>query len=165
MDDGVKSMLKVSFKNYDENLENIYKFMYPLWHEVYKEIIPEKQIDFLLHKYFDVENIRTYIKDNYIYEKIILDENVVGIICYKLFDNYVYLDKIYLLKSYRNLGISKFVYQHLLSFKNRIRLNVNQKNSAVNSYLKNGFKIIKEETYDLGQDMINIDYIMELERE
>ena len=67
MDDGVKSMLKVSFKNYDENLENILKFMYPLWHEVYKEIIPEKQIDFLLHKYFDVENIRTYIKDNYIY--------------------------------------------------------------------------------------------------
>ena len=165
MDDGVKSMLKVSFKNYDENLENIYKFMYPLWHEVYKEIIPEKQIDFLLHKYFDVENIRTYIKDNYIYEKIILDENVVGIICYKLFDNYVYLDKIYLLKSYRNLGISKFVYHHLLSFKNRIRLNVNQKNSAVNSYLKNGFKIIKEESYDLGQNMINIDYIMELEKE
>ena len=165
MDDGVKSMLKVSFKNYDENLENIYKFMYPLWHEVYKEIIPEKQIDFLLHKYFDVENIRTYIKDNYIYEKTILDENVVGIICYKLFDNYVYLDKIYLLKSYRNLGISKFVYHHLLSFKNRIRLNVNQKNSAVNSYLKNGFKIIKEESYDLGQDMINIDYIMELEKE
>ena len=165
MDDGVKSMLKVSFKNYDENLENIYKFMYPLWHEVYKEIIPEKQIDFLLHKYFDVENIRTYINDNYIYEKIILDENVVGIICYKLFDNYVYLDKIYLLKSYRNLGISKFVYKHLLSFKNRIRLNVNQKNSAVNSYLKNGFKIIKEESYDLGQDMINIDYIMELEKE
>ena len=165
MDDGVKSMLKVSFKNYDENLENIYKFMYPLWHEVYKEIIPEKQIDFLLHKYFDVENIRTYIKDNYIYEKIILDENVVGIICYKLFDNYVYLDKIYLLKSYRNLGISKFVYHHLLSFKNRIRLNVNHKNSAVNSYLKNGFKIIKEESYDLGQDMINIDYIMELEKE
>ena len=35
MDDGVKSMLKVSFKNYDENLKNIYKFMYPLWHEVY----------------------------------------------------------------------------------------------------------------------------------
>ena len=165
MDDGVKSMLKVSFKNYDENLKNIYKFMYPLWHEVYKGIIPEKQIDFLLHKYFDVENIRTYIKDNYIYEKIILDENVVGIICYKLFDNYVYLDKIYLLKSYRNLGISKFVYQHLLSFKNRIRLNVNQKNPAVNSYLKNGFKIIKEESYDLGQDMINIDYIMELEKE
>ena len=165
MDDGVKSMLKVSFKNYDENLENIYKFMYPLWHEVYKEIIPEKQIDFLLHKYFDVENIRTYIKDNYIYEKIILDENVVGIICYKLFDNYVYLDKIYLLKSYRNLGISKFVYHHLLSFKNRIRLNVNQKNSAVNSYLKNGFKIIKEESYNLGQDMINIDYIMDLEKE
>ena len=165
MDDGVKSMLKVSFKNYDENLENIYKFMYPLWNEVYKDIIPKKQIDFLLHKYFDVENIRTYIKDNYIYEKIILDENVVGIICYKLFDNYVYLDKLYLLKSYRNLGISKFVYHHLLSFKNRIRLNVNQKNSAVNSYLKNGFKIIKEESYDLGQDMINIDYIMELEKE
>ena len=165
MDDGVKSMLKVNFKNYDENLENILKFMYPLWHEVYKGIIPEKQIDFLLHKYFDVENIRTCIKDNYIYEKIVVDENVVGIICYKLFDNYVYLDKIYLLKNYRNLGISKFVYQHLLSFKNRIRLNVNQKNSAVNSYLKNGFKIIKEESYDLGQDMINIDYIMELEKE
>ena len=165
MDDGVKSMLKVSFKNYDENLENIYKFMYPLWHEVYKEIIPKKQIDFLLHKYFDVQSIKSYLKDNYIYEKIILDENVVGLICYKLFDNYVYLDKFYILKSYRNLGISKFVYQHLLSFKNRIRLNVNQKNSAVNSYLKNGFKIIKEESYDLGQDMINIDYIMELEKE
>ena len=158
-------MLKVSFKNYDENLENILKFMYPLWHEVYKDIIPKKQIDFLLHKYFDVQNIKSYVKDNYIYEKIILDENVVGLICYKLFDNYVYLDKFYILKSYRNIGISKFVYQHLLSFKNRIRLNVNQKNSAVNSYLKNGFKIIKEEYYDLGQDMINIDYIMELEKE
>ena len=158
-------MLKVSFKNYDENLENILKFMYPLWHEVYKDIIPKKQIDFLLHKYFDVQNIKSYVKDNYIYEKIILNENVVGLICYKLFDNYVYLDKFYILKSYRNLGISRFVYQHLLSFKNRIRLNVNQKNSAVNSYLKNGFKIIKEESYDLGQDMINIDYIMELEKE
>ena len=165
MDDGVKSMLKVSFKNYDDHLENIYKFMHPLWHEVYKGIIKKKQIDFLLHKYFDVQNIKSYVKDNYIYEKVIVDENVVGLICYKLFDNYVYLDKIYLLKSYRNLGSSKFGYHHLLSFKNRIRLNVNQKNSAVNSYLKNGFKIIKEESYDLGQDMINIDYIMELEKE
>ena len=127
-------MFKVSFKNYDENLENIYKFMHPLWHEVYKDIIPKKQIDFLLDKYFDVQSIKSYLKDNYIYEKIILDENVVGLICYKLFDNYVYLDKFYILKSYRNIGISKFVYQHLLSFKNRIRLNVNQKNPAVNSY-------------------------------
>ena len=158
-------MFKVSFKNYDENLENIYKFMHPLWHEVYKDIIPKKQIDFLLDKYFDVQSIKSYLKDNYIYEKVIVDENVVGLICYKLFDNYVYLDKIYLLKNYRNLGISKFVYQHLLSFKNRIRLNVNQKNPAAISYLKNGFKIIKEESYDLGQDMINIDYIMELEKE
>ena len=127
-------MLKVSFKNYDENLENILKFMYPLWHEVYKDIIPKKQIDFLLDKYFDVQSIKSYLKDNYIYEKVIVDENVVGLICYKLFDNYVYLDKFYILKSYRNIGISKFVYQHLLSFKNRIRLNVNQKNPAVNSY-------------------------------
>ena len=56
-------MLKVSFKNYDENLENILKFMYPLWHEVYKDIIPEKQIDFLLDKYFDVQSIKSYLKD------------------------------------------------------------------------------------------------------
>ena len=39
MDMVLGSMFKVSFKSYDENLENIYKFMHPLWYEVYKDII------------------------------------------------------------------------------------------------------------------------------
>ena len=42
-----------------------------------------------------------------------------------------------------------------------LTLNVNRFNKAIDFYLKNGFKIIKEENIEIGNGFLMEDYVME----
>ena len=153
--------IKIESLNEDE-LSSLKTNMSPIWFETYNLIIPEKQINFLLDKYFNLKNIYSYINDGYKYCKIVLNNTVLGYLVYKDNPNYVYLDKLYLYSEYRGFNIPKHVYDYLFSYKKNIRLNVNKANTrAYKNYIKNGFRIIKEETIDLGDNMINNDLVLE----
>ena len=140
-----------------QDFDGLYAFMRPLWHETYGEILPAKQIDFLLDKYFSKNALNAYRMQGYEYFHV---ENV-GVLVIQERENEVYLDKLYLLPAARGKGYPKKVFAELLKRGKDILLNVNQGNErAVKCYQKNGFIIDEVIDIDLGGGMVNKDYIM-----
>lgn len=142
-------------------LNNLYEFMRPLWQETYLEFLPQKQVDFLLKKYFSPENIKQFLAKGYEYYSV----NGQGVLVFYYTKGGIYLDKLYLLPQARGKNYPQKVFEFLLSKANFITLNVNQNNKrAVNCYLKNGFKIIKKEIINLPNEMVNCDFVMRKEK-
>ncbi|MBQ8342695.1 MAG: GNAT family N-acetyltransferase [Clostridia bacterium] len=140
-----------------QDFDGLYAFMRPLWHETYGSILPAKQIDFLLDKYFSKNALNAYRIQGYEYFYV---ENV-GVLVIQERENEVYLDKLYLLPAARGKGYPKKVFAELLKRGKDILLNVNQGNErAVKCYQKNGFIIDEVIDIDLGGGMVNQDYIM-----
>ena len=75
----------------ENDYENIYAFMKPIWIETYQNIIPLEQINFLLNKYFKLENIKKYVLQGYQYYKIIDDNLISGYLVFISKENEVYI--------------------------------------------------------------------------
>ena len=136
-----------------------------IWPEVYKNVIDDEHIEFLLQKYFTLNNMKKYISEGFKY--FIIEENEpIGFVSYKTFDDYIYLDKFYLLEHFRQKNIFKnFVENMHKETKKPLKLNVNQKNQeAITAYLKIGFTIEKEEKIKLNDKMTNIDFVMKYKK-
>ena len=141
----------------EKDFQNLHSFMQPLWEETYGDILPKEQIHFLLKKYFSPAAIVHFRNLGYQYRKI----DDVGVLVFVEQEECIYIDKLYLLPSARGKGYPALIFDELASYKKDILLNVNQGNArAVACYLKNGFIIDSKQTIDLGNGMINYDYVM-----
>ena len=147
----------------DSDLRDLKEFASPIWFECYDGIIEHEQIELLIEKYFEYQNILRFQSDGMVYEYTVFNGERAGFIAYRPYHEYVYLDKLYLLKKQRGKHISKAVFEYLItSFGMPIRLNVNQGNKrAVGVYKANGFKVISADEIPLEGGYFNIDYIME----
>jgi len=142
----------------EKDFLNLYDFMSPIWHETYGNILPKAQIDFLLNKYFSTAALEYYRAQGYQYKKI----DGVGVLVFVEREKDVYLDKLYLTPSVRGKNYPAFVFAWLQRLGKDITLNVNQSNErAVRCYLKNGFVILSKTDIDLGDGMVNCDYVMQ----
>ncbi|MBQ7769740.1 MAG: GNAT family N-acetyltransferase [Clostridia bacterium] len=141
----------------EQDFDGLYEFMRPIWHETYGDILPAKQIDFLLDKYFSPKGLNAYRMQGYEYFRI----DDIGVLVIQERENEVYLDKLYLLPTARGKGYPEKVFSELLKRGKDVVLNVNQGNErAVKCYRKNGFIVEKVIDIDLGNGMINQDYIL-----
>lgn len=99
-----------------------------------------------------------YRAQGYQYKKI----DDVGVLVFVEREKDVYLDKLYLTPSVRGKNYPAFVFAWLQRLGKDITLNVNQSNErAVRCYLKNGFVILSKTDIDLGDGMVNCDYVMQ----
>lgn len=131
--------------------------MSPIWKTTYKGIISDKQIDFLLDKYFKKDNVEKFLQQGYEYFNILNN----GVLIFIEREDDIFLDKLYLNEKIRGQNIPSIVFDFLFSRKKDITLNVNQGNKrAVSCYLKNGFTIEVTHNVILENGMINKDYIM-----
>lgn len=140
-----------------QDFDGLYDFMHPIWHETYGDILPSAQIDFLLDKYFSAKGLNAYRMQGYEYFRI----GNAGVLVIQERGCEIYLDKLYLLPAARGKGYPQKVFAELLKRGKDILLNVNQGNQrAVKCYQKNGFIIDEVLDIDLGDGMVNQDYIM-----
>lgn len=160
----IKNNKSISIKRAttDSDFLIIRDLAYEIWPETYESIISKVQIDLLLNKYFALKNLKQFILEGYEYYLIEHNLKNIGFISFVDRGDYVYIDKIYLLKDFRSQGIAKaFIKKLLNSSKKPLKLNVNQKNSnAINAYFKLGFVIEKEEVIKLNDKLSNVDFVM-----
>ena len=141
-----------------EERAGLLAFMRPIWEETYA-FLPGEQIDLLLLKYFSPEGLRRYGEMGYQYFRI-SDGEESGILVAVEREEDVYLDKLYLPPSARGRGIASAAFDFLAERGKPIVLNVNQKNlRAIRCYEKNGFRRVAEERIDLGQGLVNVDFV------
>ena len=146
--------------NNDDYL-NIYSFMEPIWKKTY-DFLPNGQVDYLLDKYFSIDNLLNYVKQGLIYEGVYLANELIGIVGYYINKDHLFLDKIYLKIEFQNKKLSTDIFAYLSKFNLPIRLCVNKNNAlALGSYFKHGFKVLEEQVNVLEHGFINYDYILE----
>ena len=144
----------------ETDFEDLYEFMKPLWLETYSPILPEKQILFLLDKYFSKDGLAYYRGLGYEYYRI----EDAGVLVFVERETDVFMDKLYLLPSARGKGYAAFAFEEMSKRGKPVTLSVNQANErAKKCYKKNGFQQIDAVAVDLGNGMTNYDYIMRKE--
>ena len=140
-----------------EEYSGLYDAMRPIWLDTYS-FLPKEQVELLLNKYFSIKGVEYYLSIGYEYYSV----NGAGLLVIKEQKDSLYFDKLYIQPEFRRKGLASNVFQYLIKTRKKaLALNVNKNNlPAVSCYFKNGFKIAKEEIIELGNGLVNCDYVM-----
>ena len=152
-----------------EDISTIRDIAYRTWPSAYKEILSVEQLNYMLEMMYNPQTLENqFINPDYHFLLSKENDIITGFASYSYlqeFDLYK-LHKLYVLPENQSKGHGKhlieYIINHLQSIKaNRLWLNVNRNNKAVEFYLKRGFTIIKEEDIDIGNGYFMNDYVME----
>ncbi len=148
----------------DTEIEELAKLAYVIWHEYWPLYLSNEQIDYMVYKFQSKEAILEQIKnENYTYFFMVHKDQKIGYVGISDKKDYLFLSKLYLRKNYRRMGFGRKAFEQIKKFGyKKIRLTVNKQNkSAIEAYLKYGFKIIDKNVADIGCGFVMDDYIME----
>ena len=151
----------------ENDIKNLYLLIQEIWPEVFIPIIGKEQVEYMLVHYQGEAVISEDIKKGYKYFLIMEGDEAIGYFAFFLEKESLEISKIYLLKNYRGLGLSREVFDHIeeqarKNNKAKLTLHVNRNNKrAVEVYLHEGFVISKTVDLPLGEKFFLNDYIME----
>lgn len=153
-----------------EDIPTIRKIAEKSWRENYDGILSEGQISYMLELMYSEEALQKDFENPHYHYYLISSEEEphIGIMG---FENHTEpfttkLHRIYLLKSAKGKGVGKFAINSLKNMAaeagdNRIILNVNKHNPALNFYQTQGFTIDDEGVFDIGNGYVMDDFLME----
>jgi GNAT superfamily N-acetyltransferase len=135
-----------------------------IWHAYYPAIITKEQIDYMLNLFYSYESLSKQMADNQVFYLIYEEENPVGYASVSTTDGKSwFLHKLYLLPNLHGKGIGK-QFLHKIEAECRpetMELTVNRQNfKSINFYFREGFKIIRVEDFDIGENYQMNDFIM-----
>ena len=138
-----------------------------IWREHYPSIISIEQIDYMLAKFNSVEAIKQQIEEGSVFYCMMYEGLPAGYMAISKGNDYLFLSKLYVLKSFRGNKIGKATLQFIDSEAERlhltsIQLKVNKYNTtSISAYEKLGFKKLKAMITDIGEGFIMDDFLLE----
>ncbi|MDV6168176.1 GNAT family N-acetyltransferase [Flavobacterium sp. DG1-102-2] len=152
-----------------EDFEIINRLAIATWHDAYKEILSVEQLHYMLEMMYSKNAITEQILiKGHRFLLLYEGDNYLGFASYEL--NYLSettkLHKLYVLPETQGRGAGKLLMAKIekaaaANGNNRISLNVNRYNSAVQFYAKNGYVKVREEDINIGNGYLMEDFIME----
>ena len=148
----------------------IREIAYQTWPVTYGTILSKEQLRFMLDKFYSLEYLHLNTQQNQLFFIISENEIPLGFVGMEHhFDKkpITKIHKIYVLPDKQGNGIGKsaidFVVNSALeNHNNKVILNVNRFNKAVQFYKKMDFKIIQQIDIEIGNDYLMEDFVMEL---
>lgn len=147
----------------------IQQIAYTTWPVCYGKILSDKQLEYMLGKFYSLEALNKNVIDDQHFLLIKENDTALGFSAYQ--HNYnernvTRIHKIYILPETQGKGLGKLLMQHIqdLAKKNNseaLSLNVNRFNTAISFYEELGFEIVAEENIEIGEGWFMQDYIME----
>lgn len=154
------------------NMELVYSLIpmaENIWRDHYIPIIGEKQVEYMLEKYFSAESLVEQIHSGTEFFLISYDYTFAGFAAIKESDGKLFLSKLYIDKEFRGKGIASHMFQKFIEIckmreLSHIWLTCNRNNTSSYEVYKHwGFVTIREEAADIGEGFVMDDYIMEYE--
>ena len=156
----------------EEDLPIIQNIACQTWPSTFGEILSPKQISYMLDMMYSLDALRRQINEqNHVF---LLARNkgtseYLGYVSYELdYKNELLtkIHKIYLLPASQGKGIGRLLIDSVAQLamqhtNNRLGLNVNRNNKAIQFYERMGFVIVGNEDIDIGDGFIMEDFIME----
>jgi ribosomal protein S18 acetylase RimI-like enzyme len=145
----------------------ISKLAFEIWTEHYTPIIGTPSVNYMLKKFQTATAIENQILDGVDYYKLIFEGKLSGYLAFYKKESFLFLSKIYVLKSFRGKGIGKIAMKFVeekakeLNCKG-ISLTVNRENTnSIKAYKKMGFVNTGTNIADIGEGFVMDDYLME----
>lgn len=153
-----------------ENLKELAGIASEIWHEYWINILSPAQIDYMVEEFQSERAISTQIaNENYTYYFILVESAIAGYIGLRKKEDYLFLSKLYIKKSFRHKGIGTEAFEFIKTLAEalnytKIILTVNKNNlNTINAYNKWGFKTINSVVTDIGGGFVMDDYIMQFD--
>ena len=149
------------------DIPHIRELTYKVWPQTYSTIITKEQIDFMLEMMYSEASLTEQMNDGHQFVIINDTDEPVGFAAYQEIEPSLFkLHKIYILATQQGKGTGKFLIDHIVHTIKQLgavslQLQVNRDNKARFFYEKNGFTIIQEADFDIGNGFFMNDYVME----
>ena len=150
----------------NKHFKIIEKLAHTIWHEHYITIISLEQIEYMLEKYNSVKSIEKRAQEGVLFFYMTFDDVPVGYIAIEKETDYIYISKLYVLKSYRGKKTAKtaMLFAESMAYKEQIptmKLHVNKYNSnSILVYEKMGYVNTESMITDIGKGFVMDDYLM-----
>lgn len=160
----------VSFKKAtDQDITLLQELAEKSWNSAYANILSTDQIEYMLTEMYAKDELFKQLQNpNYQYYLILSDVIPAGFIGFEFHyeKETTKLHRIYLLKEFKGKGLGKKGLDFMKKMAaetsdKRIILNVNKENPARKMYESQGFKVFKEEVFDIGNGYVMDDFLME----
>ena len=154
------------------DLEAVNRLAREIWTAHYPGIISNAQIEYMLAQRYAPQRIAEELaRDDVWWDKMLLDENMMGFTSYFLTDApaEMKLDKLYVHPRQQRKGYGGHAMAHVAQRARalgctRLVLAVNRRNEhAINAYRKHGFEVRDAQVKDIGGGFVMDDYIMALD--
>lgn len=152
------------------DVEPLYALAREIWYAHYPAIISTTQIEYMLEQRYNTETVRAELqRDDLWWDKLLVDDTMAGFASYFLTGapGEMKLDKIYVHPRLQRHGYGGMMIARACEVARsrgckRLVLAVNKNNrSAIDAYLKHGFRIADAVVKDIGEGFVMDDYIME----
>lgn len=151
----------------DNDINKFVKLADEIWHEYFPFLLSAEQINYMLEKFQSFNTIKAQQETGYEYYFVSCEGKTIGYVVFVSEKDYLFLSKLYFLKSFRGKGFGREVLKHLEQIAKsnglkNIRLTVNKYNeSSIIAYKKWEFEIIESKVFDIGNGYVMDDYIMQ----
>jgi ribosomal protein S18 acetylase RimI-like enzyme len=162
-------MIKVEKFN-EGNFETIRAIAKEVWPIAYGAILSSAQLDYMMDMMYSVPSLQSQVNEMQ-HHFIIAKENdeALGFASFEFNyagTNAVKIHKIYIYTRHQGRGIGKQLLDYIATEakkiqQNKLSLNVNRNNTALNFYQRLGFILVKEEDIAIGNGYLMEDYVME----
>ncbi len=153
-----------------EQLPIVRDLAHKIWPSTYGEILSKVQLDFMLDKFYSIENLEELmLEKSQVFMLIQEDDKYLGFCGYELNidnSNKTKLHKIYVLPETQGKGVGKQLLEKVEEIakeagNSHLILNVNRFNKAQEFYKHKGFVVTEEVDIEIGHGYLMEDYVME----
>lgn len=151
----------------DAQLPVIQKMAYRIWPVVFKDILTEAQVSYMLDWMYSIPALQEQRGKGHRFILAKTDDRCTGYASYEAppAGGEARLHKIYVLPCSQGSGIGKMLLGEVADRAREsgcrvLSLNVNRYNKAIHFYEKLGFRIVKEEDNAIGNGFFMNDYVM-----
>lgn len=149
------------------DIKAIRDIAFATWPQAYGNILTPAALQYMLDLFYSTKALEQQMSDGQEFF-IACGDAPVGFASISPYDEKDWkLNKLYVLPSLHKTGAGKALMQHVVNTAashgaEKLYLNVNRFNKARDFYERRGFTIIKEEDVDLGNGIVQEDYVMML---
>jgi diamine N-acetyltransferase len=157
-----------NFRNADiQDIDLIRQLCFKVWPQTYASIISQGQIDYMLEMMYSEASLKKQMEDGAQFIIVYDEAGAVGFASFGETRPGIFkLHKLYVLPSQQGKGTGRLMLDYIVSEIRKqnasaLQLQVNRRNNAKFFYEKNGFTVIKEFDFDIGNGYVMDDYVME----
>lgn len=138
------------------------------WQPTYLHIIGQAQIDYMLNLMYSNQSLIEQFNTHHQFFIAEEDNYAIGYASVSKQHEAIFkLNKLYVLPNYQKFGVGKLLLNEVITFVKKndgkeIQLQVNRQNNAAQFYKKNGFTILYEKDFLIGDGYYMNDYVMQL---